>query len=620
MRRNPLIAGRIRWAALAITMTFAGALFLVTSGAQAVVVNDSGVHAGVALVPGTTLPAGMAVQASGCSDPALAFTPDLSYAAGTTPLCWRGGPVLHANETFALTWDPYRQYWAGTRGYIEQFLRNVADGSGSSTSPFSVTSQYTDSSTLVAGSSFLVNGRAANNSKYGGGCIDFGSAGGSNCQIGSGTTQGHDYPGASQMGSCYTSGPNPCLTDSDIQGELNNIASATSLTSHTAPGYAPVVVVLTPPGTVVCLDSAGTLCSVNGSSSAQFCSYHSQVNGINYVVQPWTANTACDEPKLPPLSPTATPQQVAADAGSRIVNPLSQSQIATLVDPALNGWAATDGSEIDDEGGCAPGGGPQYDTVGVGAGSYVLQREFNNAAAMESDPNTYFGCAPNIFLTPSFVVPSAVNAGDLVEFDGSATASTLIVPKAGYVWDFGDGTGATGPSVTHSYGKGGNFTVKLTVTDRGANVQTLAQTITVLGANGAPVPPSNPPTSNPSNTGSSAGLQVRMQLLPQALRAVLRRGIAVQVSANEPANGIAQVSISRATAKRAHIKTGRGPSVTIGRGTLSQVKDGTIVLHLHLSRSMAAKLKQLRHATLTVRLSLVGAGGAHLAIDAAGRY
>jgi hypothetical protein len=35
---------------------------------------------------------------------------------------------------------------------------------------------------------------------------------------------------------------------------------------------------------------------------------------------------------------------------------------------------------------------------------------------------------------------------------------------------------------------------------------------------------------------------------------------------------------------------------------------------------VAAKLRHLRHVTLTVRLSLVGTGGNRVAVDAAGRY
>jgi hypothetical protein len=261
-----------------------------------------------------------------------------------------------------------------------------------------------------------------------------------------------------------------------------------------------------------------------------------------------------------------------------------------------------------------------------------LQREFNNAGVIESEPNTYFGCAPNVLLAPTFVVPSDVNQGDVVQFDGSTTASTLIVPNAGYAWDFGDGTTATGPSVVHSYATGGTYSVKLTVTDRGGNIRSLTQTIIVLGANGLPVPPGSTPTGTGPGGGTpgtgtpgggqanSPALQVRLQLLPQGFRSVLRLGVAVRVSSNQAANGITRVSITRAAARRAHIKAGRGPSVVIGVGTVSGIKDGTVTLHLRLSRAMSTKLKRLRHLALTVRLSLVAAGGHHLAIVAAGRY
>src|SRR5205085_3640701 len=140
---------------------------------------------------------------------------------------------------------------------------------------------------------------------------------------------------------------------------------------------------------------------------------------------------------------------------------LSAGTIAAIVNPGLNGWYALDGSEINDNGGCAPAG-KDLDTVTLGNISYVIQREFNNAGTLAFEPNTYFGCAPNVLLTPTFVVPSAVNQGDTVELDGSPTASTLLVPKADYQWDFGDGTTGVGPSVEHIYGAGGTYSVKLT--------------------------------------------------------------------------------------------------------------------------------------------------------------
>jgi hypothetical protein len=263
------------------------------------------------------------------------------------------------------------------------------------------------------------------------------------------------------------------------------------------------------------------------------------------------------------------------------------------------------------------------DQVTVGSSSqnpYYLQREYNNGAALAFDPYTYFGCAPVVNLASSFVVPSAVNQGDVVQFDGSASASTLVIPNAGYAWNFGDGTTATGPSVVHSFSKAGVYNVKLTVTDRGHNQDAGTQTIVVLGAAGqTPTPPSTQPNTGGSHAPAPA-FQVRLQLSPQGLKGVLRNGISLHVQSNKVANGILTVSISRAEAKRAHIKAGRGSTVVIARGTTAGIKNGTSFLRLHLPKGVASKLKKLRHATFSVRLSLVAAGGGHLAIDAAGKY
>jgi PKD domain len=608
---------------------------LSAASAQAVVVTDAGTTAGVALVPDPSAPNGYSslpggvtpVTGSGpCSDPFLAA--DLGGPVmGAGGLCYHGGPVVHRNEVFALSWDPQRTYWQTTRGYVEQFLGNVANGSGSLASPFAETPQYQDAS-----------GRALNASKYGGGCVDFGVTGGATCRFGSSNSSvaGTNYP---TSGNCPTTGSSwiftgstgygsnfTCLTDAQIQSELSTVISETGIVGLTQPGYTPVVTLLMPPGVETCLDSAGTLCSANSTASGKFCSYHSQVNvggtEVAYVVQPWTPYTGCDESGLPPLK-NPTPQQVSNDAGLRLVSPLSAGLHAAIVNPALNAWYAQSGYEINDNGGCAPFG-LNFDTVTVGASSYVIQREFNNGAALAFDPNTYFGCVPTVILTPTFVVPSAVNQGDTVEFDGSATASTLVVSKDNYQWNFGDGTTAAGPSVEHVYATGGTYTVTLTVTDRGGNVQTSSQPIQVLGANGQPVTPSSSPsTSSSSSSGSGkSALQVTLQLMPQGLRSMLRSGVAVLVTSNEPAAGLVYVSISRATAKRAHIKAGRGPQVTIGLGTVSGIKSGSQSLHLHLrlSQAMTKKLKGLGHVTLTIRLALVDGSNHRFSVDAAARY
>lgn len=736
--------------------TFAAALVLGTGAAQAVVVDlhasgnivhtgfggapyvnypaDQAHYVGVALVPFSPGALALAhvpyVASSGiCNDPALA--PDLVLAA--TGICYHGGPVLHRNETFAVTWDPKRRYWSGTRSYIEQFLRDVADGSATLTSPFAVTPQYSDTA-----------GRAQNASKYGGGCIDYGNPRLTNNQnttcVFNGSVQtgpGTNYPanGCAPTGGSYTFYPGGaqgpfsvndiCLTDAQIQAELRTIVQHMQIVQHTQKGYSPLVVLPLPPGVEACIDASAKLCSANGgltppipslsSTSDQnsglaagdytieityvsaggqslpsvpktitltqpsditvgspptapgvigwyvyvkgpgqanyvqqpvnaigsealltaplanggglppaqpyFCSYHSQINiggkVVTYVVQPWTALTRCDEPDAPQIPPNPSPEVLAKDVGARLVSPLSQSEIATLVDPRLNGWFAHDGSEINDNGGCAPQGNGA-DKVSVGKSPqnpYLLQREWNNAFAIESDPATFFGCAPQVLLAPSFVVPSAVNQGDVVEFDGSTTTSTLMIPNADYQWNFGDGTSAVGPSVTHAYAKGGTFRVTLTVTDRGGNIRTLSQTIEVLGPNGKPVG-----GGGGGSGGSGPRLHVQLQMMPQSLSQVVHKGLEARVTSNQAADGLATLMIGRDAAKRAHIATGHSAMVVIGRGTVSGIKVGTVSLRVHLASSVASKISHLRNFTLTLRLSLVGAGGSRVTIDSAGHY
>jgi hypothetical protein len=58
-------------------------------------------------------------------------------------------------------------------------------------------------------------------------------------------------------------------------------------------------------------------------------------------------------------------------------------------------------------------------------------------------------------------VPSVVSAGET--FPLSAQAESNGVPAVNYVWDFGDGTTAEGPKLSHAYTRAANFTVHLTV-------------------------------------------------------------------------------------------------------------------------------------------------------------
>jgi hypothetical protein len=616
----------------------------IAASATAVVVNDGGTLYGAALLPNGsvpgTLPGSFQVPNSSgsCADPSL--SPELTWETTglVSPLCYHGGAVLPSNETYVLTWDPDRRYWATTRQYVEQFLSDVATTSGSFASPFAVTPQYTMANGAV---------RAQNKSLFAGGCIDYGSNpgdGGYACQFGanhpSGT--GNDYPtngcpvsgnnvwGATPNGPLNTASNDVCLTDAQIKAELQGMLPQMGLPGGNLPSYQPLVDVLLPSGVEVCLDASGHVCSANGSSGgatqAQFCSYHSEVNvngtEVAYVVQPWTAQwgkgAGCDDPGAPNITTPVDVTTLAQEVGAKLVSPLSQGQLATITDPGMDGWYGYNflerGAEINDNG-CGPLGGT-LDNVTLNGTTYVLQREFNNAGAIETDPNA-LPCTDWVELNPAFVVPGPVEPGDNVMFDGSVTASALMVHNGSYQWNFGDGTTGTGPSVYHQYAKGGSYQVTLTVTDRGGNTASITQTVQVLGSNGQPVPP----PSGGSGSGSGPALSAQLQLLPQSLKKALKMGIAARVTANKAANGIATVWITRAEALRAHIKVGKKVrTVRIGIGTLSSITNGTVTLHLHLSRTVANKLAHLRRVTITVRLSLVAAGNQSYAVVAAARF
>ena len=358
--------------------------------------------------------------------------------------------MIHKTETFGIVWnlfadgEPHSDYAAP---FVQQFLRDVADGSGTMSSPFAITSQY-------AGT----NGPALNASLYGGGYTD---ADTTDVPWGCTPTGWHDY---SQATNGFTLGivPNDaCVTDAQIRTELGNMITAKGLTRVDG-GYTPLFVFMTPPGVETCLDSTGTVCSVNSDThaqnaasnvTAQFCSYHAQLNiggtDYNYVVQPWSAGTespgsGCDEPDstAPPTTGGVDPHQLATDMGARLVNPLSQAMIAAIVNPSFNGWYAIDGAEINDNGcvGLSLG----LDKVSVGGGSYDLQREFNNAGVMVDNAFAY-PCAPSVGPGAELRRAQPDRRGRCGQVRRRQQPIDLArAQPTGFSWDFGDGAAATG--------------------------------------------------------------------------------------------------------------------------------------------------------------------------------
>ena len=69
--------------------------------------------------------------------------------------------------------------------------------------------------------------------------------------------------------------------------------------------------------------------------------------------------------------------------------------------------------------------------------------------------------APPTAPTVKAQVLSTANAGDTIHL--SAQTESASVPAIAYHWDFGDGTSANGPKVSHAYTRAEQFTIRLTV-------------------------------------------------------------------------------------------------------------------------------------------------------------
>ena len=81
----------------------------------------------------------------------------------------------------------------------------------------------------------------------------------------------------------------------------------------------------------------------------------------------------------------------------------------------------------------------------------------------------------------------------LVDFDGSGSSDPEGVPLS-YDWDFGDGGTGTGPTPSHTYLYGGDFTVRLTVSD-GNSTDFEETTVSIAEVNDQPTAITNGPFS-----------------------------------------------------------------------------------------------------------------------------
>ncbi len=349
-------------------------------------------------------------------------------------LRYHGGPVMHSNRTHAIYWEPSGFSTTATyKSLINAFLTSVAADSGKHSNVYASDAQYTDGS-----------GNAAYSSTFAGSLVV------------------HDpYPASG----CTDPGTTICLTDLQIQAEVNQVIAANGLPR----GLGDIYFVITPQGVGGCFDAN----PADGCAYVDYCAYHSSFGSGSgetlYANQPYGEVSGCDSGEQP-----------NGDAADSTINLISHEHNETITDPRGDAWFATNGDENGDkcvwDFGTALGstGSGQYNQLISGA-HYYLQREWSN------DPSAH-GCVltmPNHAPTASFTsTPPSPTTGQAVSFNGSASSDSDGTIAA-YGWDYGDGATATGATPSHTYATAGTYAVKLTVTDNDGSKSSVTHNVVV---------------------------------------------------------------------------------------------------------------------------------------------
>jgi hypothetical protein len=254
-------------------------------------------------------------------------------------LQYHGGPVMHSDGNYAIYWEPTGYSTTSTyKSIVNGYFSNVAAASGTAVNDYSVATQYYDSAGSIAYNS-TATGSATDTDPYPASGCHAGSAG------------------------------EPCITDAQLQTEVNNFVTSHGLTR----GLGNVYFVFLPPNVATCFDSSGTQCSTN-----VFCAYHSSFGSGSsttlYANMPYAGVSGCEPGEYPNGN-------VGADS---TVNVTSHENIEAITDPLGTAWYDSSGNEIGDK--CAwnfgspLGGSPgaEYNEA-FGTGHYYLQQEWSNA-------------------------------------------------------------------------------------------------------------------------------------------------------------------------------------------------------------------------------------------------
>lgn len=118
-----------------------------------------------------------------------------------------------------------------------------------------------------------------------------------------------------------------------------------------------------------------------------------------------------------------------------------------------------------------------YEAPGLYNVILTLTDEFDQRNSANKQIQIVTAPEPETTPIPVINAPAQARVGEAVIFDGSDSISAGPIDEGAFVWDFGDGAAATGPTVSHIYGTPGNYQVSLTITDQNERSNTASAAI-----------------------------------------------------------------------------------------------------------------------------------------------
>lgn len=296
----------------------------IVGGAVAIGVGSAGAAPPETLNPGLSHIGGLVLPLDAASNGAI-------KASGAGQLQYHGGPVMHTNKVYAIYWVP-PGYSVSTNyeSLIDRFFTDVAADSGKSSNVYYTGTQYYDGT-----------GGVAYSSSFGGSYVDNAPLPASGCS------------------DSYTAA---CLTDGQIQSEINRVIAVNGWTASSS--------------TEFFMFTAKGIGSCSGSSCAfsTYCAYHGYSGGgsnvLLYANMPYadTVPAACDAGHHP-----------NSDDADATINVTSHEHNETITDEQLNAWYDRAGYEDGDK--CAW----KFGSVGsnganqtINGNPYILQLEYSN--------------------------------------------------------------------------------------------------------------------------------------------------------------------------------------------------------------------------------------------------